>query len=663
MQSLDINEILEKILDHIFDLLKRIDRGVIILLDYETGEISNVILRAPKTKDDAEIIYSRSIVDRVIRDRKPIIMLDTFGQEQSELSASLESIKVRSVMCVPLISRSQLRGVIYVDSISMPYGFREEDLALLTALSSPAAVAIENAMLYANQEKMVEERTRSLRETEKKLRESETRFKAMFNNMSSGVVVYEVLDKGEDFRVLDLNRAERRIEKLRKKEVVGKSISQMLPDAVEAGLIDVFRNVYQTGKPQRRLIPLTRGDKTTDWREYYVYRLPADEIVAIIDDVTDRKKAEEEQKALQKQLFISQKMESIGNFAGGTAHNFRNILQAISGNIEYLEMIHGDKREIKELSESIYDSVEKGVELINSLLQFAKRGDGYQLVELDLADIILKTYEITSKILNKNIRIEMNLEKDLWVKGNHSLLSQVFMNLFSNARDAMPDGGVLTIEAGKEGNHVYASVKDTGHGMDKETLSKIFDPFFTLKDVGKGTGLGLSTTHGIIEQHKGSISVASKLGVGTTFTVSLPLVKSESVKQTKRRKEVVFGNGQKVLIVDDEHPTLDALKSLIKRLGYETIAIDKPEEALKNYSLWSPHVVLMDRNMPEMDGITCVRGILKADPHARIIIVSGYEQSGPDGIDEDIKGLLKGYLTKPCSIKDLSHMLYKALES
>ncbi|MFH1243941.1 MAG: FHA domain-containing protein, partial [Pseudomonadota bacterium] len=125
MQSLDINETLEKILDHIFDLLRRIDRGVIILLDYRTGEISDVILRAPKTDDDAEVIYSRSIVNRVVKDGKPIIMLDTFGQDQAVLSASMELMKVRSVMCVPLISRSQVRGVIYVDSVNRPYGFRE----------------------------------------------------------------------------------------------------------------------------------------------------------------------------------------------------------------------------------------------------------------------------------------------------------------------------------------------------------------------------------------------------------------------------------------------------------------------------------------------------------------------------------------------------------
>ena len=659
MQSLDIDEILEKILDYIFDLLKRIDRGSILLVNHDTGELEQIIGRSKFETKKTDIQYSRTITDQVMETGKPITMSDLSQDPQGEFSDSM--LRMQSVMCVPLISRSQTRGVIYVDSVSKPYGFREEDLSLITALSSPAAVAIENALLYLNLEKKIADRTRSLKETEKKLRQSETRFKAIFNNMSSGVMVCKGLDDGEDFRLIDLNRAARSIENIKKHEIGDKRVSEIFPEFKELGLLNVFRRVKETDRPEHHSLTLSQNGKPTGWREYYVYRLPSGEIVAIYDDVTDRKKAEAEQKALQEQLLVSQKLESIGTFAGGTAHNFRNILQAISGNIEYLEMVYGSDSQIGEMSKSIHDSVKKGVDLINNLLHFSKKGGEVQVVPLDLADVIIKTYDIISKVFDKNIRIKLDLAEDLFVDGNHSLLSQVFLNLFTNAKDAMPEGGDLIIEAKRTNDRVVATVSDTGCGMDEETLEKIFDPFFTLKEVGKGTGLGLSTTLGIAEQHGGFISVSSQPGKGTRFEISLPGVKTEVLKAPVPEKKLIFGTGQKVLIVDDERPALEALANLTGGLGYQTISVERPEEALEQYSQCTPDVVLMDRNMPEMDGISCIKQIVKTDPNAKIVIVSGYEESGQDGIDNSIKPLIKGYLTKPCGTEALSKMLSDVL--
>jgi signal transduction histidine kinase len=421
--------------------------------------------------------------------------------------------------------------------------------------------------------------------------------------MSSGVVVYKAVNSGKDFVVVDVNKADEIIEKTERSEKLRRNLLEG-PDEfrdIYLLLLETLRKVWKTGKPERRTITISFEDKITVSREYYVYPLPSGEIVAIYDDVTDIKKAEAEQKALQEQLFRSQKMESIGAFASGTAHNFRNILQAILGNIEYLEMIHADKADVGELAKSVHDSVEKGVGLINNLLHFSKRDGEYESADVDLVHIIKETHEIIERLFDKNIEIELNLEKNLFVKGNRALLGQVFMNLFTNARDAMPGGGRLLVEAKKSSGKVIAKVSDTGHGMDKEILEKIFDPFFTLKEVGKGTGLGLSTTHGIIDQHNGSIIVKSKPGKGTKFTIQLPLVKAEKPEKAKPRKEILFGNGQKVLIVDDERPALEALSNLTKSLGYQPVFTEKPTEALKKYAKTSPDVVLLDRSMPKPD--------------------------------------------------------------
>jgi CheY-like chemotaxis protein len=389
--------------------------------------------------------------------------------------------------------------------------------------------------------------------------------------------------------------------------------------------------------------------------------LPSKEIVAIFDDVTEKKEAEFRQMALQEQLFASQKMESIGALAGGMAHNFRNILQAISGNVEYIETMYRQKREVNESAKGIYNSIERGVDLINDLLHFSKRGEEVQIVNLDLADVILKTYDIIHRVFDKNIKIEIKVKRDLFVKGNHSLLSQVFMNCLTNARDAMPNGGTLLIEAKKSEDKVVAIVSDTGHGMDKETLSKIFDPFFTLKEVGMGTGLGLSTALGIIEQHNGSIHVSSNLGKGTSVKILFPKVNNERIQKIEPKPQIINGTGQKVLIVDDERNVLEALTSLTKSLGYRTISVDRPTEAIKNYRKWAPDLVLMDRSMPEMDGIACIKRIMDMDPKSKIVVISGYNESGQNGIDESVRKNIKGYITKPCGMKDLSRALYDAL--
>jgi len=198
--------------------------------------------------------------------------------------------------------------------------------------------------------------------------------------------------------------------------------------------------------------------------------------------------------------------------------------------------------------------------------------------------------------------------------------------------------------------------------MDEKTIASSFEPFFTTKDVGEGTGLGLSTSHGIIQQHKGTVSVTSEPGKGTTFEIGLPLEKTEMTQEPRPDREVVIGKGQKVLIVDDELPTLEALANLINRLGYKAISVDRAVDALNNYNKWEPDIVLMDRGMPEMDGITCIKKIMEMDPKARIVIVSGYEESGENGIDENVRSLIKGYLTKPCGAEELSRMLSRVLK-
>jgi CheY-like chemotaxis protein len=302
------------------------------------------------------------------------------------------------------------------------------------------------------------------------------------------------------------------------------------------------------------------------------------------------------------------------------------------------------------------------VDLINNLLHYSIRSRKVGMENLDLAEVINKTYEIIEKVLNKNITVKLDLEKGLFVKGNFTLLSQAFMNLFTNARDAMPDGGELRVKTKKTEGMITVYVSDTGHGIKEDVIDKIFDPFFTLKDMGTGSGLGLSTTLGIIKEHEGSITVASKYGEGASFKITLPVTEGEVKKEEDTLKRIVLGSKQKkVLIIDDEIPVLNALAIMVMNLGYEVIKADNAAEALMNYKNWSPDLVLIDRIMPDIDGIEGIRKLLKIDPAANIMIISGYDETVPHEIDEDVKRIIKGYLVKPCNMEELGRNISQAL--
>jgi CheY-like chemotaxis protein len=225
----------------------------------------------------------------------------------------------------------------------------------------------------------------------------------------------------------------------------------------------------------------------------------------------------------------------------------------------------------------------------------------------------------------------------------------------------MPEGGELHIEAKKEGETALVIITDTGIGMDKETQERCFDPFFTTKEVNKGTGLGLSTTYGIVKEHGGEIHVHSELGQGTTFKLYFPLAPPDERVTEESSTEIMRGNGEKVLIVDDEKEMCRVMEELLKRLGYKAAYVRSGNSAIVKYKSWRPDVVLLDRNMPEMDGVSCSEKILDYDPKAKILIISGYDQDGPSGIEEEKKRLIRGYLTKPIEMVRLSEELAQVL--
>ena len=378
-------------------------------------------------------------------------------------------------------------------------------------------------------------------------------------------------------------------------------------------------------------------------------------VIIMITDVTEHKR-------MEMQLQHKQKMEAIGTIAAGVAHNFRNTLTEVMVNSQLIEMNFEDQGGLHEVAGRINTSVKRGARLVDSLLQFSRKQIKEEFNLINLTQVIHEIFLIIQKSFDQKIEIQTDLAEELPIMGDITSLSQAFMNLSNNARDAMLDGGRLTIRARREGRKALVSVSDTGEGMDKEAAKKCFDPFYTTKPPGKGTGLGLSTTYGIIKNHDGLITVDSRPGRGTTFQIHFPLVEGDEQCQAQYGLNVVCGNGELVLVVDDEPEIQNAMRGMLKNLGYRAEFASNGAEGLEKYRSTKPDAVLMDLNMPGMDGVAGIEEIFNFDPEAKISVFSGYNQEAIENLSSKARAAIKDFILKPIDIQGLSLMLAKMLK-
>ena len=380
---------------------------------------------------------------------------------------------------------------------------------------------------------------------------------------------------------------------------------------------------------------------------------------------------------LQQQLLQAQKMEAIGTLAGGVAHDFNNLLQVVLG---YSEILLKGKQEgdqdyagIKKISQA----GKRGADLVQSLLTLSRKVEP-QLHPSNLNHEILQVQKLLSRTIPKTIKIDLHLSGDLeLVQADPSQVGQILMNLGVNARDAMPDGGTLTVETAnieldedycathlevKPGGYVVLSVSDSGHGMGKETLSHIFEPFFTTKEPGKGTGLGLATVYGIVKQHGGHILCYSEPGHGTTFKIYLPSIQTEEDLETPLSELAIPGGTETILLVEDEEVLRELGTELLNGFGYEVITAGNGREALEIYQRERERIalVILDLIMPEMDGKQCLKEILGVNPKARILIASGYSENGP--ITRTSLAGAMGFVEKPYNMRKLLETIREVLD-
>ncbi|MDY7037189.1 MAG: PAS domain S-box protein, partial [Thermodesulfobacteriota bacterium] len=447
MQSLDIDEICDKIMDSLFHALSRIDSGVILLINKDTGEFEEIKAKSKNNQKSAEVKYSRTIVNRVIREGKSIMMSDTSSEHYDELSESIEMMKIKSIMCVPLISKSEILGVIYAHSVNVPHGFRKDDLFLFTGLSSPAALAIENALHYSKRkeaelalqrahdklEERVRERTVELSKANTLLKqENFERKRAEETLKETNKFLRNILDSSTSFSIIstDLeqnilfwNRGAENIFGYKAEEMVGRQkIDVLYTDETKRIMNGVRASILKNKMGMNTEVIEITKDGYTLWMNLYLS--PGfDEnghIVGILGIGVDIS----ESKHLAAQLQQAQKMEAIGTLTGGVAHNFRNILSGILMSSQLIQMKYQDNPSLQEIIAWIISAAEKGSQLVKELMQFSRKQTEKEFRTLNLTEVIQKTYQVICKSFDKKLAIRIDTPEFLFIKGDQSGLSQ-----------------------------------------------------------------------------------------------------------------------------------------------------------------------------------------------------------------------------------------------
>ncbi len=515
----------------------------------------------------------------------------------------------------------------------------------------------------------------SRRAAEAALRESEEKYRLLFDNAGDPIFICD-----EKARMLAVNRLA--IERLgyTHDELMSMTIEQMgspteVGDAVGrmASVMEKGLLTFETAQRPKQgpLIPVEVSARRITWNGK-----PA--IMNICRDITERKRAEEEQSELQAQLFQAQKMESVGRLAGGVAHDFNNMLAVILGHAEMaLEHVNLPQSLYADL-QRIQEAAQRSAELTRQLLAFARKQTVCPKV-LDLNEAVSGMLRMLQRLIGEDIDLVWKPGAGLWlIRMDPTQIDQILANLSVNARDAMHEGGKLVIETQNTvvsslqcaahagctpGDYVQLIVTDTGTGMDQGTLDHLFEPFFTTKEVGRGTGLGMATIYGIISQNHGFIDVHSEPGQGTSLKVSIPRYAGDSTAHEKDAPSQVTGGGEEtVLLVEDESAILTLGATMLQRAGYRVLTAGSPAEAIQlaDAHVGAIHLIITDVVMPEMNGLDLAQRLLPRYPGMKRLFMSGYTADiiAHHGVVED--GV--HFLQKPFLMNDLITRVREVLD-
>jgi PAS domain S-box-containing protein len=508
----------------------------------------------------------------------------------------------------------------------------------------------------------------------KALRSSEERFRLAFKTSPDSIAI----NRASDGKYVAVNQGFVQLLGWTEDEVLGRTSLELgiwaNPEQRAALLAELAGSGRTTleGTFRRR-----SGDLGTGLMSAVLFEVEGEHhILSVTRDVTAERESERARQELEQELRRSQKLESVGVLASGVAHEFRNLLQVIQAYVDLLRKHAPPESSAGPSLRELDLAVERGVDITSRLLAFSRRAE-VRVQRIDVNDVVREVVRLLEHTLPKAIRLELHLSPEaLPVDGDSGQLAQVLLNLAVNARDAMPQGGVLEFRservAARQGDPITGDeepgrgelavlhVHDCGQGMDEATIQRIFDPFFTTKTPAHGTGLGLSVAYGIVTAHGGHIRCRSVPGEGPTFTVLLAAAPGPAPAPRRApRPAVARGGHEAVLVVDDEPAILSALELLLSENGYRTCTAASGEEALAACRERGNDfdAVLMDLGLPGLGGAALLREIRRAKPRAKVVVSSG---SAWDGWRE---AGATAFLTKPYPLAELLDTLREALDS
>ena len=520
------------------------------------------------------------------------------------------------------------------------------------------------------------------KKAEKALRKSEEKYRTILENIEEGYFEVDIsgnlsLFNGSLCKILGYSRD----------ELTGMNNRQFTGEENSKKLYQIFNKVHTTGKPHQNVDwEIIRKDGSKRLVEASISSKVSSEgrpvgFQGIVRDVSDRRQAEKEKAKLEAQLQQAQKMEAIGTLAGGVAHDLNNILGGLVSYPELLLLQISEESPLRKPIQTIQKSGEKAAAVVHDLLTLARRSVVVTEV-VSLNDVIseyMKSPEHeTLRSYHPDVHFEARLENDLLnILGSSTHLSKTVMNLFSNAAEAMPAGGKLTVTTEnryidraigdygnvKEGDYIVLTVSDTGTGISPEDLGKIFEPFYTKKKMGRsGTGLGMAVVWGTVKDHNGYIDVKSTEDKGTTFTLYFPVTREKSPGDASPLTiESYGGNGESILVIDDVDEQRRITSGMLKELGYSVAAVSSGEEAVEYLKTNHADLLVLDMIMdPGMDGLDTYKKILEIRPEQKAIIGSGFSET--DRVKE-LQNLGAGaYIRKPFFLEEFGLAVKAELE-
>ena len=571
---------------------------------------------------------------KAFKQQKPYLVYDIAEIENDLSERSLEFVKrtgAQSFICVPIVYEKESLGVLSVDNLRSKRPISQTDISLLMGVASQTAISIINAMSF------------------QKLQESEEKYRNILESIEEG---YYEIDLEGTFTFVNDSMCE--ILGSTRSELIGVNSKQYLDQENAKKGYQCFGQVYKTGRPNKGFDwELIKRDDKKVQVEISVSLIKGSDghpigFRGIVVDITERKRVEREKRRLEAQLQRSQKMEAIGTLAGGVAHDLNNILAGLVSYPELLLMDLPEDSAFRKPISTIQKSGEKAAAIVQDLLTLARRGVAItEVVNLNtIVSDYLKSPEYEKlKEFHSNINYELDLSADLLhISGSPVHLSKTIMNLISNAAEAMPEGGTISVSTEnryidspirgyddvKAGNYVTLIVSDAGIGIPLRDREKIFEPFYTKKVMGRsGTGLGMAVVWGTVKDHNGYIDVQSKEGEGTTFALYFPVTEETLTEETLHVPlEDIKGGGESILVVDDIEEQRDIATSMLKKVGYAVSAVSSGEEAVDYLKNNSVDLLVIDMIMGTgIDGLETYKKILELHPEQKAIIVSGFSES------------------------------------